>query len=158
MYLMPTCSVTKLVTSNSSCNASEVFHIMVYFQSFLSHWAWKETPPSTLSSWKNVILNSIYHYKYMLPSENQILLQRQKPRGRGKKKEGKIIPSDIANFKYDTDYFCCYFEYSSMHASVAYFQQIPEVLIKLFRFYYCSADTNRKLDFGLDCTTFGHAK
>lgn len=45
-----------------------------------------------------------------------------------------------------------------MHASVAYFQQIPEVPINLFHFFYYSADTNWALAFGLDYITFGHAK
>lgn len=34
----------------------------------------------------------------MLPSETQILLQREKPRGRG----GEKSPSNKANFKYDS--------------------------------------------------------
>lgn len=82
------CFVTELVTSNSSCNASEVFHTMVYFQSFLSHWAWKETLPSTLSPWKNVTLNSIYHYKVHASQWNPNTASE----GEAKRKWGKKVP------------------------------------------------------------------
>lgn len=96
------CFVTKLVTSNSSCNASEVFHTMVYFQSFLSHWAWKETLPSTLSPWKNVTLNSIYHYKVHASQWNPNTASEAEAKRKGGKTEGKISLSAIANFKDDS--------------------------------------------------------
>lgn len=153
------CFVTKLVTSNSSCDTSEVFHTVVYFQSFLSHWAWKETLPSTLSPWKNVTLNSIYHHKVHASPWNPNTASEAEAKRKGGKKgrENKSL-SHSKFWILQHRYFCCYFEYSSMHASVAYFQQIPAVPIKLFCFYYCSADTNWKLAFGLDYITFGHAK